>query len=46
MNLARVIKQIKYPTQEQYKAQLKITAIGTAAIGTIGFVIFLLSQLL
>jgi len=42
----RVIHITKKPSKEEYKNTLKITALGTAVIGAIGFIIFLLKQLL
>lgn len=43
---ARVIHVTKKPSKEEYKNTLKITAIGAAIIGAIGFIIFLIKQLL
>ena len=42
----RVLHVTKKPTTEEYKNTLKITAIGTAIIGALGFIIFLLKMLL
>jgi protein transport protein SEC61 subunit gamma-like protein len=42
----RVIHVTKKPSKEEYKNTLKITAIGAAIIGLLGFIIFLLKQLL
>ncbi|MEK6937699.1 MAG: protein translocase SEC61 complex subunit gamma [Nanoarchaeota archaeon] len=42
----RVIHVTKKPSKEEYKNTLKITALGTAIIGALGFLIFLLKELL
>ncbi|MFA6462123.1 MAG: protein translocase SEC61 complex subunit gamma [Candidatus Woesearchaeota archaeon] len=42
----RVIHITKKPSKEEYKNTLKITALGTAIIGALGFLIFILKQLL
>lgn len=42
----RVLHITKKPTMEEFKNTLKVTGIGTAIIGAIGFVIFLLKMLL
>ena len=42
----RVLRITKKPDQEEYKTLLKVTSLGTAIIGALGFVIFLLKQLL
>ncbi|KZX11423.1 protein translocase SEC61 complex subunit gamma [Methanobrevibacter filiformis] len=41
----RVLKVAKKPTTEEYLNFSKITAIGIAIIGVIGFVIVLIAQL-
>jgi len=41
----RVLKVAKKPTTEEYLNFSKVTAIGIAIIGVIGFVIVLISQL-
>lgn len=42
----RVLHVTKKPSREEYINTLKITALGTAIIGALGFIIFLLKQLL
>ncbi len=42
----RVLRITKKPDWEEYKTLLKVTGIGIAVIGALGFVIFLLKQLL
>ena len=42
----RVIHITKKPTPEEYKTLLKVTAIGIAILGVLGFVVFLIKQLL
>ena len=42
----RVIHITKKPTPEEYKTLLKVTAIGIAVLGVLGFVVFLIKQLL
>ena len=42
----RVLRITKKPDNEEYKSLLKVTGLGTAIIGGIGFVIFLVKQLL
>lgn len=42
----RVIHITRKPSREEYKNTLKITALGTAIIGALGFLIFILKQLL
>ncbi|HLC97877.1 protein translocase SEC61 complex subunit gamma [Candidatus Woesearchaeota archaeon] len=42
----RVLRVTKKPNKEEYKNLAKITGLGCAAIGIIGFVIFLIKQLL
>jgi len=43
---ARVIHITKKPSRDEYKSTLKVTAIGAAIIGALGFIIFLIKQLL
>ena len=43
---ARVLRITKRPDATEYKSLLKVTSIGVAIIGTIGFVIFIIRQLL
>ncbi|MEW5896363.1 MAG: protein translocase SEC61 complex subunit gamma [Nanoarchaeota archaeon] len=42
----RVLRITKKPNKEEYTSVLKVTALGVAIIGAIGFVIFLAKQLL
>ena len=42
----RVLRITKKPDREEYKTLLKVTSLGTAIIGALGFIIFLLKQLL
>lgn len=42
----RVLRITKKPNKEEYLGVLKVTALGVAIIGAIGFVIFLAKQLL
>ncbi len=42
----RVIRITKKPNREEYKNVVKVTALGIAIIGAIGFIIFLIVQLL
>lgn len=42
----RVLRITKKPGWDEYKTLLKVTGIGIAVIGMLGFVIFLLKQLL
>lgn len=42
----RVIHITKKPTPQEYKSLLKVTAIGIAILGVLGFVVFLVKQLL
>lgn len=41
----RVLRVTKKPNKEEYKSLAKITSLGCAVIGVIGFVIFLIKQL-
>tara|TARA_Y100000031_G_C7996698_1_gene281716 strand:+ start:257 stop:451 length:195 start_codon:yes stop_codon:yes gene_type:complete len=42
----RVLRITKKPNKEEYLTVVKVTGLGISAIGAIGFVIFLLKQLL
>ncbi|HIH13379.1 TPA: protein translocase SEC61 complex subunit gamma [Candidatus Woesearchaeota archaeon] len=42
----RVIRITKKPDSQEYKSLVKVTGLGTAVIGAIGFVLFLIKQLL
>jgi protein transport protein SEC61 subunit gamma and related proteins len=42
----RVIRITKKPNKEEYKSILKVTGLGIAIIGALGFLIFLIRQLL
>ena len=42
----RVLRITKKPTKEEYKSIVKVTGLGIAIIGALGFVKFLLKQLL
>jgi protein transport protein SEC61 subunit gamma and related proteins len=42
----RVLRITKKPGKEEFATSVKITGIGIAIIGAIGFVIFLIRQLL
>jgi len=42
----RVLRITKKPSKEEYKSIVKVTSLGIAVIGTIGFMIFLGKQLL
>ncbi len=42
----RVLRITKKPSKEEYKSIIKVTSLGAAIIGALGFVIFLLKQLL
>lgn len=42
----RVLRITKKPSKEEYKSIVKVTGIGAAIIGAIGFIIFLLKQLI
>ncbi len=41
----RVLRITKKPNKEEYLTSVKITGIGIAIIGAIGFIIFLIVQL-
>ncbi len=42
----RVIHVTKKPTIEEYKTLVKVTGIGILVLGAMGFIIFLIKQLL
>ena len=42
----RVLRITKKPGMEEFKSLLKVTGLGCAIIGAIGFIIFLLAQLI
>jgi len=42
----RVIRILKKPNKAEYLATVKVTGLGIAVLGVLGFVIFLLRQLL
>ncbi len=42
----RVLRVTKKPTTEEYKNIVKVTSIGAAIIGALGFILFLGKQLL
>ncbi len=42
----RVIRITKKPNKEEYKSILKVTGLGILIIGAMGFVIFLIKQLI
>jgi len=42
----RVLRITKKPTREEFKTTVKVTSLGALIIGAIGFIIFLLKQLL
>lgn len=42
----RVLKVTKKPTNVEFKAIVKVSALGIAIIGLIGFLIFLLRQMI
>ncbi len=44
--MLRVLRITKKPGKEEYKSLVKVTGIGAAVLGAIGFVLFLLKQLL
>ena len=43
---SRVIKLLKKPNRQEFAAVVKVTALGMAAIGFIGFVLFMGKELL
>jgi len=44
MECKRVLKVTKKPTKEEFKTIVKVSALGMAAIGLIGFLILLIKQ--
>ncbi|MBU0457335.1 MAG: protein translocase SEC61 complex subunit gamma [Nanoarchaeota archaeon] len=42
----RVLRITKKPSKNEFKSIVKVTGLGIAIIGAIGFIIFLLKQLL
>ena len=42
----RVLKLTRKPNKEEFKTTVKVTGLGAAAIGALGFIIFLVKQLL
>ena len=42
----RVLRVTKKPNKEEFKSVVKVTGLGMAIIGAIGFIIFLIVQLL
>ncbi len=42
----RVLRVTKKPSKEEYKSIVKVTSLGIAVIGAVGFIIFLGKQLL
>jgi protein transport protein SEC61 subunit gamma-like protein len=40
----RVLKVTKKPTNEEFKTIVKVSALGIAVIGIVGFLVFLLKQ--
>ena len=42
----RVLRITKKPNKEEFKTAVKVTGLGAAVIGALGFVIFLIKQLL
>jgi len=42
----RVLRITKKPNKEEFQSILKITGLGVAIIGAIGFIIFLIKQIL
>jgi len=42
----RVLRITRKPNKEEFKTTVKVTGLGAAIIGALGFVIFLLKQLL
>ncbi len=41
----RVLRITKKPSKEEFKSIVKITGLGAALIGALGFIIFLVKQL-
>jgi protein transport protein SEC61 subunit gamma and related proteins len=42
----RVLRVTKRPDRQEFQGLVKVTGLGIAIIGTIGFIIFLIKQLL
>lgn len=42
----RVMRLTKKPNKTEFKSAVKVTGLGAAVIGAIGFIIFLIKQLL
>ena len=42
----RVLRITRKPNKEEFKTTVKVTSLGAAVIGLIGFIIFLLKQFL
>ncbi len=42
----RVLRITKKPNKEEFKTTVKVTGLGAALIGALGFIIFLIKQLL
>lgn len=42
----RVLRITKKPGREEFKTTVKVTGLGAAIIGALGFIIFLIKQLL
>ena len=42
----RVLRITKKPNKEEYLTTVKVTGLGCAVIGAIGFIVFLIRQLL
>tara|TARA_Y100000310_G_scaffold343387_1_gene450783 strand:- start:6382 stop:6567 length:186 start_codon:yes stop_codon:yes gene_type:complete len=42
----RVLRVTKKPGREEFKSVVKVTGLGMAVIGVIGFIIFLIVQIL
>jgi len=42
----RVLRITKKPNKNEFKTSLKVTGLGAAIIGALGFIIFLIKQLL
>lgn len=42
----RVLRLTKKPNKEEFKTTVKVTGLGAALIGALGFIIFLIKQFL
>jgi len=42
----RVLKITKKPTQEEYKTILKVSGLGTLIIGAIGFLVYIVREII